>query len=134
MTDLSPHQVGYIAGIIDGEGSIGLSKMVDRTHMKPWCCINNTDLEVLEIIQSWVGGNIHPRKIRQGYKQVYSLDFPSQSAILGLLTMVEPFLLIKKPQAQLMIAWCTLRKCGGSPLDEDNLIGKLKEFNKKGDS
>ena len=132
MAKLTDLQIGYLAGIIDGEGSMGLYNCQGRTHMKPWCTLNNTDLDMLETIQSWVGGNIRALKLREGRKLAYELGFGRQVAILELLRLIEPFLISKKPQAQLLMAWCLWRQSGGSDTHEEEIFASLKEFNKRG--
>ncbi|MEH7382987.1 LAGLIDADG family homing endonuclease [Bacillus sp. JJ1533] len=40
-------EASYIAGIIDGEGSISLTRMHGKEHRRPCISIASTDLELL---------------------------------------------------------------------------------------
>src|SRR3990167_4655443 len=63
---LSPAELGYIAGIIDGEGCINISVKKQRQGESLTCrlTIGNTNEELLKTIQEWIGGDIYTAKIR----------------------------------------------------------------------
>jgi hypothetical protein len=126
LTDI---QLGYLAGIIDGEGSISLTGYPYKPFaMRPRVQIANTDLSMLTTIQGWVGGYVYSRPVRiPGRKQVFGLAFQSRADILELLRIVEPYLIIKKAQAQLLIAWCL---CDNS--NNGRFLEIMKVLNKTG--
>ena len=114
-----------------------MDKVSDRTFPKPRVEVINTDMDVLEIIQEWVGGNITSSRVRiVGRKQLHVLGWYKQSTILDLLKLVEPYLIIKKPQAQLLIAWCVWRQCGDLTHSGSNgdIVDLLTKSNRRGDS
>jgi hypothetical protein len=41
-------EVAYLAGMIDGEGSITLTRMHDKEHRRPCITVASTDYELLE--------------------------------------------------------------------------------------
>ena len=51
-------QAAYLAGIIDGEGSITLTRMHKSGHRRPCITIASTDKELLNYIQTLTGGYI----------------------------------------------------------------------------
>ncbi|WHZ02278.1 LAGLIDADG family homing endonuclease [Neobacillus sp. YX16] len=55
-------EAAYIAGIIDGEGSISLTRMHECEHRRPCISIASTDKELLIYIQSLSGGTINNKK------------------------------------------------------------------------
>ncbi|MGE6257475.1 LAGLIDADG family homing endonuclease [Heyndrickxia sporothermodurans] len=55
-------KASYIAGVIDGEGSITLTKMHENEHRRPCITIASTDIELLIYIQSLTGGIINNKK------------------------------------------------------------------------
>ena len=56
----------YIAGFVDGEGSIGLTRCfkVRWCPLQPRLYISNTNLKVLKFIQQNIGGFIQTKKRR----------------------------------------------------------------------
>nr|WP_309100184.1 LAGLIDADG family homing endonuclease [Fredinandcohnia onubensis] len=48
-------EASYIAGIIDGEGSISLTRMHEKEHRRPCISIASTDIELLIYIQKLTG-------------------------------------------------------------------------------
>ncbi|MFD2655509.1 LAGLIDADG family homing endonuclease [Gracilibacillus thailandensis] len=55
-------EAAYLAGIIDGEGTITLTRMHKREHRRPCITIASTDLELLEYLQTIAGGNISNKR------------------------------------------------------------------------
>jgi len=43
-------EASYIAGIIDGEGTITLTKLHEKEHRRPCITIASTDKELLEYV------------------------------------------------------------------------------------
>ncbi len=135
--------LAYLAGIVDGEGSICIYRHKSRTsragQMK--VVISNTKRELLEFVQSYFGGSIsmtnshlkNPRK-----QPCYQWIVASQKA-LHFLEAIEPFLRIKKLQAQIAIQYQYQRRNkGGHSLSEaECAVAEAQrivmcELNKKG--
>ena len=55
-------EASYVAGIIDGEGSITLTRMHVNEHRRPCITIASTDKELLLYVQSLIGGTIINKK------------------------------------------------------------------------
>jgi len=95
----------YLAGFIDGEGSIGISRR-DKTY-RTFCHITNTNKKVLEMIKEMLGfGYLKTRKESKehfGEKQVYELNFDKNIMTRKLLKLVYPYLIIKKIQAEIVL-------------------------------
>lgn len=105
----------YIAGIVDGEGSIYIAReKPDKTHrnfsFSPRFVITNSYLPLLELINKYYNlGKI--RFAKQGKnKVVYDIRIASPIGIESFLTKILPFLIIKKPQAILMLDFIKNRK------------------------
>lgn len=61
-------EIAYLAGIIDGEGSIMLTKYHKSEYPSPCISISSTDLELLEWIKEKVGsGRITRKKLRANF-------------------------------------------------------------------
>lgn len=57
---------GYIAGFIEGDGSIGITKYHSRgvIYMKGWVSVHNTEKSILDWLQSKLGGSVCYYKAR----------------------------------------------------------------------
>ncbi|PWW29577.1 hypothetical protein DFO73_104217 [Cytobacillus oceanisediminis] len=69
-------EASYIAGIIDGEGTITLSRLHASEHRRPCITIASTDIELLIYIQSLTGGTlINKKNYKPGlHKNSFSLN------------------------------------------------------------
>lgn len=97
----------YIAGIIDGEGSIMLQKIHKNEHPSPCISITSTTLELLEWIKIVIGkGTITKKKNynMEVHKDCYSYILRRNDAI-SLLNDIYPYLIIKakRKRAELII-------------------------------
>ncbi len=113
----------YIAGIIDGEGSIHIvtdkNKRLNRLRLKPEISISNTKIELLEYLKDNIPMSfIISKKQRNNYKHsfkfsktkvIYELRITSYSQLKQTLPFLIPYLLIKKEQAQLMLNYLNYR-------------------------
>jgi hypothetical protein len=135
LTDIDK---GYLAGFLDGEGSIGFTYRKDRHGYTPTVIFSNSDKSVLEWIRNRIGG-ILTRESRRNphHKDGYKLYFRSRADILPLLRTLLPHLKVKKKQAELMIQFCESRlnrKVQNSPLtvEELKIIKEVSKLNKRG--
>lgn len=95
MTDT---EKAYIAGIIDGEGSISLTKQSSNQHPSPVVSVASTDLELLEWLQKTIGSgtiikkkNYNPTRHKDSY--TYSVI---RNTAIDLLHDISPYLIIHK--------------------------------------
>lgn len=98
--------LAYTAGILDGEGTITLTKQhaVDRFR-KPIVSVSSTTLSLLEFLKENYNGSISKHKVYQDHhKQSWSWKLSYDSAILFLVDVV-PYM--KEPEkikrAQLIV-------------------------------
>jgi hypothetical protein len=106
MRELSEIDCAYIAGIIDGEGSIMLS-MINRGKTRaPVISVSSADRELLDWLQATTGiGHISSKPARKESHRD-SWDWKaSHNAALDLLEVVLPYLRIarKRIRAQLLV-------------------------------
>jgi len=106
----------YIAGFLDGEGSIGIHRDRQRNkyggfRYKLVVTLTNTNRKVLELIQNKIGGKIYElssnRKTTQ--KPRYVLQLRRKEAEETLKKLL-PFLIVKKQQALLALEYRKLVK------------------------
>lgn len=92
----------YLAGIIDGEGSIMLTRFHRNEYHSPCVSIASTDLELLEWVKSTVkSGKITSKKNynKERHKDSYTYTIIYDDAI-KLLKEIEPYLVILKKRAR----------------------------------
>jgi hypothetical protein len=92
----------YIAGIIDGEGSIMLTRFHKNQYHSPCISISSTDLELLEWIKNTIkSGKITTKKNydKEKHKNSYTYTIIYDEAI-KLLQDIEPYLVIEKKKAR----------------------------------
>lgn len=92
----------YVAGIVDGEGTVTLMKHhKDETHI-PFVGIANNNLVLLRWIKSLVGGNICSKKKRlPHHSDSYVLNI-RQDRALRFLNEIKQYLIVKRQQAELI--------------------------------
>jgi hypothetical protein len=92
----------YLAGIVDGEGTVTLMKHhKNETHI-PFVGIANNNLKLLKWIKSIVGGNICTKKKRlPHHNNSYVLNI-RQDRALRFINEIKKYLIIKRPQAELI--------------------------------
>ena len=106
----------WMAGFIDGEGSIGLNQEYDIRkgagyfHYRPSLQIVNTDRGSIEIFYKYIGcGDFRMvNRDKLGYRKqqpVYRLNVRKAEPLLRFLKEIEPYLTIKKRRAQLVIEY-----------------------------
>ena len=90
-------EAAYIAGIIDGEGSIILTRMHDKEHRRPGITIASTDKELLLYAQSLIGGTIINKKNYnpEKHKNSYTLNI-TKKEVFPALKQISPFLRVNK--------------------------------------
>ena len=106
----------YIAGLIDGEGYLGLipckNKNLKNKSFEPVIKIGMTGIEAKHIFEQIVnlyGGKIesYTRTTSMG-RQVYTFNIKSKKKVYNLLKDIQPYLYVKKAQAKLLIEFCNL--------------------------
>lgn len=131
----------YIAGLIDGEGYVGIAKNFKRRRYHLVINVVTYDKEIPEFIYSHFGGNLI--RVRGALKNYWRWGTYDKNA-KRFLEQIKPFLVLKKRQAELGIEFATmLRTKGGSapgrngqsPLSEGEIIQRdmmyqqMKEMN-----
>ncbi len=102
---LSETQVAYLAGIIDGEGTIGIyggnPSVPAYYHLV--LIITNTHEALIDSIRGWIGGAKAPTKPRE------SVLSPGWQLVLwqhrasGVIRLCRPYLIVKSAQADLAL-------------------------------
>ena len=107
--------LSYLAGFVDGEGSIGINandRGTSRVCYDSRFVVTNTNKEVLDIFKSVFGGSVGARKKISGRKPVWTWSTSNKLAV-NALRLLRPYLRIKRYQADLIFEWSkTVKKVG----------------------
>lgn len=137
LNDLSDDEKAYIAGIVDGEGSIGLWKHRqklkdhDKVSIRPNVRIGMTDEEVIDYIAETVGtgSRTHKHKELENFDKQHIFALQSQNEVRDFLEQVKPYLRAKSDQAELLIEYCENRNPHEPYTEEElNMVDELKEM------
>jgi len=127
--------MGYVAGIIDGEGCISVGSRGTRGDFEARVTIANTNQELLEYIQSLVGGKLYSQDTRVGWKRAYHLSWSGYDAI-ELCRITIPYLFLKRAQAGIILEYPIHPR--GTRLSQEEKLRQtlafiqLRDLNKKG--
>ncbi|MDD9310353.1 hypothetical protein PUS82_03320 [Cytobacillus firmus] len=91
-------EAAYIAGIIDGEVTITLTRMHASEHRRPCITIASTDKEMLVYLHTLTGGTIINKKnYKPGiHKNSFSLNIKQKEKVMFVLKLVSPYLRVDK--------------------------------------
>ena len=102
-------EASYVAGIIDGEGSITLTRMHEKEFRRPCISIASTDKDLLIYIQSLTDGIINNKKNYnpEKHKDSYTLYIKKKKDVFNTLEQIYPFLrIVQKKKRALWILEC----------------------------
>jgi len=111
------HNLIYLAGIIDGEGCLGISKNSTKKQRQKnpkyqsEVCVVNTNHALMDWLQNKIGGLVNARKNYQEetWKTAYRWRI-KEGQHSTLLKSILPYLIIKKKQAELIIEFQETKK------------------------
>lgn len=124
----------YIAGFFDGEGHIRLrrafSKASNCQFIRTELGITNTNLHILQKIQSQIGGKIRTRQNK--HRPIYFLYWSNLDEVNKVINKLKPYLIIKAKHADLVLEY--LRRHSSTKrtqlIPEDwMLVDKMTQFN-----
>ena len=146
MKPLSETQLAYLAGMIDGEGSICITKARNKKAgrlgygYRPVVHVASTNSVVLNTLQRWTG--LGKARLfddaRENRKARWQWMIWSNQAA-QIVNAVLPFLIIKKSQANLFLKFIKLKKGMGKTgrtgltdnqwSEQDTIYQRMKELN-----
>lgn len=145
------HELAWLAGCIECDGSISIGyHNSSKTGIRPQCSITfcNTGMVMFNRVKAiWDGLGVQgyvrqltPRANRPQCKPVYQIEAVSQTKCKKLLEAIYPWLMYKKPQADIMLEFIASRmqhfRQKGVPHSkrELQLIYNMRVLNHKGTS
>ena len=143
---LSKTDAAYLAGFIDGEGCVAISRKTDPTMRagygyRLYLAASNTNRPIIDYVRriTGVGFIYNMNRPSKRHKQAYSWQVWSQQA-RGVLEQILPFLRIKRKRALIAIKFAsTFTQCFGKtglPSNVANaqkaVFARMKRLNKRG--
>lgn len=109
MPKLEPEFIGYLAGLVDGEGMVTITK--NKGRMLPRLDIYNTFKDALVYLKDRVPLFClsNGKNLTKNHKQCYVLRAWGISRVYPILECVLPLLIIKKKQAEAAMKFCESR-------------------------
>lgn len=104
---MQPLTLEYIAGFVDGEGTIAIGKHKKGTY-RPIFSISNTDLQILKDIRKYFSITTKlsiKRHKKANWKPCYDLRVNGIDECKSIAMLLEPYLRIKKEQAQIIMQY-----------------------------
>jgi hypothetical protein len=102
---------GYLAGILDGEGclTIGAGQKETCTNYNSIVVVQNTSKKLIEWLQAKFGGSVYlSKKETDKTKAAYMWRILKKKEIELLLLAVLPYLVVKREQAKILLAFVRL--------------------------
>lgn len=116
-------ELAYIAGIVDGEGYIGFNKRKNGT-LSLRITVTNTNLEILEWLESRFGGSVQKHMQPQGNRKESYIWTVAALLACDFLKHIRKYMRIKARQADLAIIFSAIRaergNVGKELLSEDD--------------
>lgn len=131
---MTPVELAYAAGIMDGEGtiSIGRGRANGRTFLRPVVNVANTDWRILEWFRERFGGSITTNLTRlvrpEHHKVCGRWNLCGMAVTEEFVRQLLPFLLLKRAQAEVLLAFCATkkpRKGSKKYLDSDTQVRRI---------
>ncbi len=111
--------LGYLAGIIDGEGTLRINKTTSASslaHRKatelgaiysPVIGVGMVDRRVPELLAEHLGGSVREERVRNGQRRsIWRWTITSRPKAIAVLQLLTPLLIVKREQAELLLDFC----------------------------
>lgn len=99
----------YVAGIVDGEGCIGMDKHRNWSTFTPYVMVGNTDPTLIEWLLDTFGGTCYVIQQRKNWKPSFRWELTGY-AFIPFLQTIRPYLKLKGRQADLILAFWNIHE------------------------
>lgn len=144
VPQMTPYQIGYLAGIVDGEGTISIHRVHPtgrdgQFRYQPIMSIAGTDIRLSEYLNATLDAtqNSHIRRRNRPEHKPQMVTGWYGYRCYPIIKLVEPHLLIKREQAQIVMRYIESRaEMPGYQLpytdEQHELYGRIRQLNLKG--
>lgn len=138
MIDLSKYDWAYLAGILDGEGCIGVysrskqhkgnRQITPARSFRPRISVTSTTHNLVDWLQTSFGGQVEPiQSNNENWKDSYHWDLVDVQTIFAICKNTLPYLKVKKEQAELVLEFPFNVKCNQYTTELTQTTYALKE-------
>jgi hypothetical protein len=123
-------QMAYLAGMIDGDGHVGVYKTMGRSNMRyrARVCVINTDVRLINWLLEVFGGFVKNNKSKnKNHKDRFVWQLADNDAD-EVLSLIRPFLVIKAEQTDLVLAYRKLQKISKTKPGYTNISTDTREL------
>lgn len=139
LLSLDRANLGWIAGIIDGEAHIGMSSRYRKRDNSYWMCVKLEVTSTTPIMQktlhSFLGsGNLRQRlRTSQQHKDATEFYVWRVETIYAIFSVIVPFLIVKKAQGEAVLEWSKRRLANEEYSSKDmDLFHIVRKANHRG--
>lgn len=136
--DVTSAEIGYLAGLLDGEGSILIArqKQGSRLYYSVQLKVFNTHRGVMDWVQSRCGGAVYERvqggvNRQQNRRAMFTWHLYGRHAA-PLLRALRPLLIVKARQADVALEFLGLGFRTQAPAARADLYERMRGLNQKG--
>lgn len=130
--------LAYAAGFIDGEGSffsVGKRRADGTVRLRPAISASNCQRAAIDKLVEMFGGSVYCKPQRGTRREIWEWRVTGERARAAALAVL-PFLVLKRPQAEIVLAF-EIGRVGRSVTPEENarrdaLAASLKSLNRVG--
>ena len=99
----------YTAGIVDGEGCIGMDKHRNWSTFTPYVSVGNTDPTLIDWLLETFGGTVQIFQQNKRWKIAFRWELTGYASI-PFIKAVRPYLKLKGKQADLILAFWNIHE------------------------
>lgn len=116
----SETELAYLAGIVDGEGCFAMHKR--GHHYGTQIEVGNTDLLLMDWLKSHFGGTVsHEPRSNKKHQDIWRWRTTTDTLEVILQSLI-PYLIVKKRQAQIMLAYRATVNVGRSTARKSDAV------------
>ena len=105
--------LSYVAGIIDGEGTISMRHPKSCSTFQVYVSVSNTDARLMERLSQLFEGQVYLfQRANPKHKPIFRWTLTGDAAY-SFVELVRPFLLLKREQADKILAYQELKRSFG---------------------
>ena len=131
-------ELSWLGGFWDGEGTIGIYKR--HKYFVPSVSVCNTNEVLIKKIQDILDlygleyrVDYQDRGDRTNARPAWVIKAESKPRVKALLTLLQPYLVGKQAQADLVLKWCSSTKSRKQlSLEDTEIMNTLKHLNARG--
>jgi len=125
MTKVDEGEVGYIAAVLDAEGTLSIGCKHGGSSYRPVVGVSQSNYGWLEGMQKLWGGEVYPNHDKRPRNALMWRWYITGDDMVNLLSVVKPYLRLKNEQAELLLELerriRSFQRLSGAPIPKEEL-------------